>query len=206
MRPTFSSYISACAIGAVIGISGPAIATRDGKVDHIASAVLSSGWCYAALAFSFGLTSKSKMVSAISGTVALLAAVLSYYVTKATQGEFVTTDLSDPTGKTTQFGWGEFTSITLLWFLFACTLGPALGVAGGLSRHAGYPSLCRITVPVIAFTETSMRLNVESSMAEPIIVETWSIIRVAAAVGGIALLGLYSFGSKNQKMDQMSST
>ncbi|MFI0779674.1 DUF6518 family protein [Streptomyces sp. NPDC021212] len=189
MRSPFLVLMSAAVAGAIVGICGPLFISTGGQPGHVVHVVLSAGWSWAALAFCVGMSSRSKRLSAGAGVISLVVAVLAYYLTKAGQGEFLSADLSDPTGRTTYFSWGDFLSGTVLWCFFACLLGPILGVSGNISINGPWRLPSRLLVPLVAIAETSMRLTDEASRQAPIVSTTWSVIRVVAVIAILVLVG-----------------
>ncbi|MFF1714748.1 DUF6518 family protein [Streptomyces sp. NPDC058268] len=179
---------AALAGGAAIGALGPLLGAA-GSVGHAAHLTLDAGWSWAALAFCVGLARKSRTESAVMAAVSLVAAVLSYYLTKMGQGEFLTANLNDLSGGTTQTDWQGFLSKTLFWCVAACVLGPPLGLAGNLARGDALQRLpFRVVVPVVAIVETSRRIQVEAPLQETS-GTTWSVIRLLAVATVAILIG-----------------
>ncbi len=184
---------SAAAAGVVVGASGPLLLGKGGPVGEVAHLTLSAGWSWAALSFFAGMAGKSKAQSAALGVIPLIFAVVAYYLTKASQGDFLQADLSDHTGRTMHTAWGDFLSMTAVWCFFACILGPALGIAGHLSRNGPYRLPFRLLVPLVAIVETSMRLGNEAPLQGGFVAATWSVTRVLMVVAVIALVGEAAF-------------
>lgn len=204
VRSSFFSYAFSVAAGVVIGICGPLLSSDGGQLGHAAHVVFSSGWSWAALAFCVGVMGESRMRSAILGTISLLIAVLTYYSAKASQGDFQSADLSDPTGQTMYFSWGEFFSMAAVWGFFACLLGPALGVLGNIARSGAYRLPCQLVVPFVAIIETSMRLRNEASLQSPIVATTWSVTRIVATVAVFALMAYAVFDSWRRRSSEQA--
>ncbi|MET7507096.1 hypothetical protein [Streptomyces albidoflavus] len=188
MRSTWLVHGSAVAAAVLLGVSGPLLMTAQAWPVQAAHLVLSAGWSWAALAFGVGTRARSLAGSAALGTYALVIAVFAYYLVKAAQGKFATMDMSDPAGPaaSTYFSWNGFLSVTLLWSVAACLLGPLLGMAGYAARHGP----CRMpylwVVPVVAAAETTLRLGAEAAGAEPVAVATWTTVRVLAFLALLA--------------------
>ncbi|MFE7767820.1 DUF6518 family protein [Streptomyces sp. NPDC057438] len=156
--------------------------------------MLSAGWSWAALAFCVGMAETgSKVRSAALGTSALLIAVLAYYAVKAGQGDYESADLSDPTGQTTSFAFGEFLSMAVLWCVVSCILGPILGVSGHMARRGRFRVLFQVLVPIVAIGETSMRLQHEAPLQESLVGTTWSVVRALSIVAVLAVIGYALF-------------
>ncbi|MFD5336804.1 DUF6518 family protein [Streptomyces hawaiiensis] len=194
VRSLLFTHTSILAVGAIFGACGPLLTSTGGQVGHAIHLILSAGWSWAALAFFAGMSGASKLRSAITGATALLSAVLTYYLTKAGQGEYLAADLSDPSGQTTHFDWGGFLVKIFVWCFFACLLGPLLGVAGNLSRNGPYRLPCQLLVPFVAIMETSMRLRNEAAMQGPFVTTMWSATRVVAVVAAATLVSLSALG------------
>ncbi|WP_266707746.1 DUF6518 family protein [Streptomyces sp. NBC_00102] len=173
--------------GAVTGTGGPLLdaSTRTG----VLGAVLVAGWCYASIPFCLGMAGASRWKAVISGTTALIVAVISYYSLKAVQGDFRTVDFSDTSGREF-FSWSGFASMTLYWCVAALVLGPPLGVAGWMARHGAIRLPFRLVIPVIALAETAMRLRVEASTASSPAVMAWELVRATALALIVLLVGV----------------
>lgn len=199
MRSSLLSSMTVAMAGIAVGVSGPLLLTTSSAAGEVAHLTLSAGWSWAALSFLSGTIGKSKAQSAAFGTISLLIAVISYYLTKAIQGDFLQADLADHTGQTMVIAWGDFLSMTALWCFAGAVLGPLLGIAGHLSRNGTYQLPFRVAVPLIAIVETTMRLGAEASMQKGLVATTWSTTRVLAVVAIIALAGWAAFGSRRRR-------
>ncbi|MFK0043826.1 hypothetical protein ACIQU4_06920 [Streptomyces sp. NPDC090741] len=78
----------------------------------------------------------------------------------------------------------------LVWGIAAFVFGAPLGLVGNVARIPGFGGLpFRLLVPLIAFFEATQRLNAEADSQGPVFAMTWNVIRVAACVAAVALLG-----------------
>nr|WP_272919791.1 DUF6518 family protein [Streptomyces sp. SID5468] len=189
-RSRILASVAALAVGAVLGVLGPLLNIAGGPTGHVASLVLSAGWAWAALAFCVGLTRRSKMESAILAPASLIIAVIAYYATKITQGDYLAYDHADPSGKTTYIDWADALSKAAVWCLVACILGSLLGLAGNLARRHGIRGLpFRVLVPLVAIVDTSMRLRFDAPLQGAIPTTTWNVIRFAAVAVIVILAG-----------------
>ncbi|MEV0415096.1 hypothetical protein AB0I68_30950 [Streptomyces sp. NPDC050448] len=195
MRSSFLSSVTVAVAGIAVGVSGPLLLATSSAVGEVAHLTLSAGWSWAALSFLSGTIGRTKAKSAAFGVISLLFAVVSYYLTKAVQGDFLQADLADHTGQTMIMAWGDFLSMTALWCFAGAVLGPLLGIAGHLSRNGAYQLPFRVVVPLIVIVETTMRLGAEASMQKGIVATTWSATRVLAVVAIIALVGWAALGN-----------
>lgn len=184
------AYVATLVMATTLGVLAPLLVDVGGPVIHATHLILSAGCTWAALAFCAGLGRSRKIDSAVVATIALLAAVIAYYLTKLGQGEFITADLSDPTGRTTQTSWASFFSNSAIWCIAACFFGPILGLAGNLARQHGFRGLLfRAVIPAMAIIETSERIRVEASLQGDVADTTWSAIRLLAVAVLIVLVG-----------------
>ncbi|MEU1316854.1 DUF6518 family protein [Streptomyces tibetensis] len=189
-RSRSAKIIAAPTVGILIGALGPLLMTVDNPIGHATHLAVSGGWSWAALAFAFGIAGKSKVESAILAPVALVVAVISYYLTKVGQGEFTTLDLNALPAASPYVSWGAFLGKTFFWCVAACILGPVLGLAGHLAKDRRLRSLpFRLLVPLVTIAEMSERLRTEASLQGAVAYITWSAILVTALVVAIALVG-----------------
>ncbi|MFB6826843.1 hypothetical protein ACFCXA_35220 [Streptomyces virginiae] len=177
------SILLALVAGALIGVLGAISGKFDTPVFHITGLIFAGGWSWACLAFLVGYTRRSKIESAVVASVALAIGVVVYYTLKwlspvppigmsadGMQVEGV------PTGM-------------LVWGIVAFLFGVPLGIFGNLARIPGIGGLpFRLLVPLIAFVETSQRLEAEAGVAAFGDV-TWGTIRVLAVLIALALVG-----------------
>ncbi|MFE3287957.1 hypothetical protein ACFXJJ_33315, partial [Streptomyces sp. NPDC059233] len=65
-----------------------------------------------------------------------------------------------------------------------------VGLLGNLARAPRWGGLLfRLIIPFVAFYETSMRLEVEASTADPVTAMTWGAVRLVAGAAASALVG-----------------
>ncbi|MEV5317675.1 DUF6518 family protein [Streptomyces sp. NPDC052687] len=192
MRSSFRSSLPrltlVLGISVAVGILGPLLGPVSGSVSQIASATLSAGWAYAAVAYAAGMASRSKRGAAVLGVVSLWGCVTVYYLTKAAQGDYLKADLSDPTGKTEYFAWGELLSMIGLWAVFACLLGPVCAIAGKASLSGPWPLLSQLLLPAVVMVETTMRLAHPAPLQDQLVVTTWQVTRMLAIAAVVALV------------------
>ncbi|MEV7728850.1 hypothetical protein AB0P15_29550 [Streptomyces sp. NPDC087917] len=154
------------------------------------SIVFSGGWSWACLAFWVGYFRQSKVEAALLASAALAIGVVVYYLLKALDPaapigmDVAAETISSDNGSSIAF-WG------ILAFLF----GAPLGILGNVARIPGIAGLpFRLLVPLIAFYETSIRLDVEAATAGPAVASTWSTIRVLSVLAAVALVGHMVWG------------
>ncbi|MGW6980619.1 hypothetical protein ACWGE1_14410 [Streptomyces sp. NPDC054932] len=124
------------------------------------------------------------------GALSLVVASLAYYLAKAGQGDFVAMDLTDTTAQTTHFDWAGLMTKVVVWWFFACLLGPLMGVAGNLARSGPYRLPARLVIPFVAAVETTMRIKNEAPMQDAFVGTTWSATRIVAVVAALGLVCL----------------
>lgn len=174
--------------GALVGAGGPLLDSVDAGFAHALAAILSAGWCYAALALCAGLAGSTKQRAASAGGISLLAAVLAYYITKACQGDFRAVDFADKTGQTTYFSWDGFASMTAVWGVVALITGPVFGLSGWMAFRSRVRLPFQLLIPAIALSETTMRLRVEASTSSSPVVTAWEIVRNSTVLLIVVLL------------------
>ncbi|MDH6543533.1 hypothetical protein M2167_006086 [Streptomyces sp. SPB4] len=166
------------ALGAavVLGALGALPVRFDGgPVFQVVGIVFSGGWSWACFAFLVGGLRPSKAEAALLAPVALAVGVVVYYLIKVAG--------SEAPG-------GDPTTQILVWGAAAFLFGAPMGLFGNLARNPGVSGLpLRLLVPLIAWYETSRRLEVEAAAAGPVAAGTWSAIRVAAVLTAAALVG-----------------
>ncbi len=175
------------ALGAAlaIGVIGALAGKFDNPVFHVLSIVFSGGWSWACFGFLVGSCRRSKAESAWLASSALAIGVIVYYLLKylTPVAPIGMPDSGDLSGSNVSSG-------ILVWGAAALLFGAPMGLFGNLARIPGVGGLpFRLLVPLIAFYETSMRLDVEAASAGPVAANTWSTIHVAAVVAAAALVG-----------------
>ncbi|MFJ9342094.1 hypothetical protein ACIRP0_22750 [Streptomyces sp. NPDC101733] len=176
--------------GVMVGVLGALAGKCDGAFFHAVSIVFSGGWSWACLAFLVGCFRQSKVEAALTASLALAIGVVVYYLLKALSpvvpmGVDVAAEPSS----------GGTWSKIAVWGIFAFLFGAPLGIFGNLARIPGIAGLpFRLLIPLIAFFETSMRLDAEAASAGPTVASTWSTIRVLAVLAAVALVGHMVWG------------
>lgn len=161
--------------GVVLGLLGALPVRFDGPVLQVVGIVFSGGWSWAGFAFLVGGARRSKAEAALLAPAALAVGVVVYYLIKAAG--------SDAPG-------GDPTSGILVWGTAAVLFGAPMGLFGNLARIPGVSGLpFRLLVPLIAWYETSRRLELEAASAGPVVEGTWSTIRVVSVLTAVALVG-----------------
>ncbi|MEV6195958.1 hypothetical protein AB0M19_26575 [Streptomyces sp. NPDC051920] len=85
---------------------------------------------------------------------------------------------------------GAGSSGIVLWGVLAFFLGAPLGLLGNLARVPGIGGLFfRLLIPLTAFYETSMRLEMESHGPSQVVLGTWTTVRFTAVAVAVALVG-----------------
>ncbi|MFE3762909.1 hypothetical protein ACFXPI_14220 [Streptomyces sp. NPDC059104] len=171
--------------GAAIGALGALAGHSDSPPSQAVSLVFSGGWSWACFAFLVGCFRHSKAESAVLASLGLAIGVVVYYVLKALiPVNAIGMDIAvAPSG-------GDTWSKILGWGTLAFLFGAPLGLFGNLTRIRGVAGLpFRLLVPLIAFFETTMRLDVEAAAAGPAAETTWSAVRVLAVLAAVALVG-----------------
>ncbi|MGW1408199.1 hypothetical protein [Streptomyces sp. NPDC002403] len=194
----------ALAAGMVLAVIGPLMDRFDNPICHAAALVFSSGWAWACFAFLVGLSRRSRIESALLASSALAVAVAGYYVFK-----FMFP--ISPIGPVISSGSKEeLVSRILGWGIAALILGAPVGLVGNIARTRSIGGLpFRLLIPLIAFFETSVRLDVEAPLQEAVAGATWNTIRIAAGIAAVALLahGLTTWRARRNKPEAgMGST
>ena len=177
------TYVTPIAVslgtGLILGLIGPAAGKWDNAFCAALSLIFSGGWPWACYAFVVGYCCRSKIMSAALAFTGLTVGVIVYYVFK-----YISPDV--PVGA--KFTTGEgFSSGIILWGIFALVLGAPMGLIGHLARRRDLIGLpFQLAVPLVAFFETKMRLDVEANGQDLVTVITWNVIQYAA--GAIILL------------------
>ncbi|MFE6907093.1 hypothetical protein [Streptomyces erythrochromogenes] len=133
-----------------------------------------------------GFLRRSKIESAAFSSLGLTVGVATYYLFKS-MNPVVPAGLD---ASAVEAGGGGLDKI-LPWAIGAFVLGAPVGLLGNLARLPKWGGLpFRLVIPFIAFYETSMRLDVEASTADPLTGVTWAVVRFVAGSAALALVGL----------------
>lgn len=176
--------------GLLLGLVGPVFEKWDNPVCVAVGTVFSSGWPWACYAFLVGCFRRSKIESALLSSLGLAIGVVTYYLFKdmyptITAGAEAVTSV--PVGMESH-GSGE--GKILVWGLAAFVFGAPVGLVGNVARTPGVGGLLfRLLVPFIAFFEATQRLSREADAQGVTFSMTWNVIRVAAIVSAVALVG-----------------
>ncbi|MFG3035671.1 hypothetical protein ACGFYZ_02085 [Streptomyces sp. NPDC048330] len=170
--------------GAVIGALGSLTVRFDGPFFNVVGLIFSGGWSWACFAFMVGYFRPSKVESALLASSALAVGVIIYYLVKYTIP-------AAPIGMTASGGPGsEAASRVLVWGMAAFAFGGPVALVGNLARAPGIAGLSfRLLVPLIAFVETSFRLDAEADLGGKVAEITWHVTRVVAVLIAVALIG-----------------
>ncbi|MFF4802581.1 hypothetical protein ACFY1U_29925 [Streptomyces sp. NPDC001351] len=142
-------------------------------------AVFTGGWPWACYAFLVGYFRRSKIESVILAPLGLAIGVVTYYLTKGNLASLGGVDSS-----------GAGSSGIALWGVLAFLFGAPLGLLGNLARVPGVGGLFfRLLIPLVAFYETSMRLERESRGPSQVVLGTWTTVRFTAVAVAVALVG-----------------
>jgi hypothetical protein len=172
--------------GLLLGLIGPAAGKWGSPVCLAISTVFSGGWPWACYAFLVGYFRRSKIESALLASLGLTVGVVAYYAFKSSSP--TTPSGIVPAGVATPDE--GIASQILVWGVAAFIFGAPVGLLGNLARVSGMGGLAfRLTVPLIAFCETSMRLSTEVHQAGPIAGMTWTVVRLAACAIALTLVG-----------------
>ncbi|MFD6045931.1 hypothetical protein ACFWG7_32200 [Streptomyces koyangensis] len=164
---------AALGTGALLGLIGPAALKWDNPFAAALSLIFSVGWPWAGYAFLVGFFSRSKTMSGLLAFAGLATGVTVYYLFKYIYPY-------TPPGSTNVTG-VSFSSGIVVWGTMALLLGPPMGLAGYLSRHQGMVALpFQLAVPLIAFFETNMRLDVETDPGDYVALITWNTVKYGA--------------------------
>ncbi|MGA4955503.1 hypothetical protein [Streptomyces lavendulocolor] len=176
--------------GLLLGLAGPVTGKWDNSVAVAVSTVLSSGWPWACYAFIVGYFRRSKIESALLSSLGLVIGVVAYYLFKdmnptVPAGMAPAVTVPDGMESGTSSG-GQI----LVWGVAAFVFGAPVGLVGNVARTPGIGGvLFRLLVPLIAFFEATQRLSAEADSQGPIFTVTWNVVRVAACVAAVALVG-----------------
>lgn len=168
--------------GLALGLLGPLSEKWDNPVSVAVNVVFSGGWSWACYAFLVGYFRRSKIEAALLAPFGLAIGVTTYYLFK---------DLSPATPAGLEVGpsGGESLSKILVWGTLAFVFGMPVGFLGNLARIPGVGGLFfRLLIPVVAFYETSMRLDAESRGQNAIVLNTWQTVRFISVALAFALV------------------
>ncbi|MET7360506.1 hypothetical protein ABZS76_18935 [Streptomyces sp. NPDC005562] len=141
-------------------------------------AVFTGGWPWACFAFLVGYFRRSKIESIVLAPLGLAIAIATYYLTKGNLASL------DGMGSS-----GAGSSGIALWGVLAFLFGAPLGLIGNLAQVPGIGGLFfRLLIPLVAFYETSVRLETESRGPSQVVLGTWTTIRFTAVAVAVALV------------------
>jgi hypothetical protein len=142
-------------------------------------AVFTGGWPWACYAFLVGYFRRSKIESVVLAPLGLAIGVVAYYLIKVSLNSLGGLNSS-----------GAESSGIALWGVLAFLFGAPLGLLGNLAQVPGVGGLFfRLLVPLVAFYETSMRLETESRGPSRVVLATWTTVRFTAVAVAVALVG-----------------
>ena len=192
-RVRVAPVVISLGVGLLLGLAGPVAGKWENPACVAINTVFSGGWPWAGYAFLVGYLCRSKIESTILSSLGLTVGVVTYYLSKESNRTVPTgMQLSHavPVGLEPRTAGQVFFSSAIAWGIAAFVLGAPLGLLGNLARVPGVGGLpFRLIVPLVAFCETSMRLTAEASGQSPIVGMTWNVVRVAAGVAALALVG-----------------
>ncbi|MCM2414042.1 hypothetical protein [Streptomyces sp. RKAG290] len=186
------------AAAATLALVGPFMEKFNNPICHATALIFSSGWAWACFAFMVGFLCRSKIESALLASSTLAVAVVVYYAFKAILP-------TTPVGVVVSSKVGDgLTSSILVWGIAAFAFGAPVGLLGNIARTPGIGGIpYRLLIPLVAFIETSARLDTEASSQGQFVANTWSIIRIAAVLTAVALLvhGLTTWRTQRDRPD-----
>ncbi|MCX5150520.1 hypothetical protein OHB36_27780 [Streptomyces sp. NBC_00320] len=180
--------------GLFLGLAGPISGKFDNPVCVAAGIVFSSGWPWACYAFLVGYFRRSRIESVLLASLGLAIGVVTYYLFKDMNPTILPgmKPVTPISGEMEMGAPGHASSEgqILVWGIAAFVFGAPLGLVGNVARFPGIGGLLfRLLVPLIAFFEATQRLSTEADLQGPYFAITWNVIRVAACVAALALLG-----------------
>ncbi|MFE9450764.1 hypothetical protein [Streptomyces sp. NPDC006739] len=147
-------------------------------------AVLTGGWPWACYAFLVGYFRRSTIESIVLAPLGLAVGVVAYYLAKTSLAALEGMDSS-----------GAGSSGIALWGVLAFVFGVPLGVLGNLAKMPGIGGLLfRLLIPLMAFSETFMRLETESRGPSQVVLGTWTTVGLTAVAVAVALVGHTAWG------------
>ncbi|MGW6643787.1 hypothetical protein [Streptomyces iakyrus] len=125
-----------------------------------------------------GYFRRSRIESVVLAPLGLAIGVVAYYLTKENLASLSGLDSS-----------GAGSSGIAFWGVLAFFFGAPLGLLGNLARVPGIGGLFfRLLVPLVAFYETSMRLETEALGPSQVVLGTWTTVRFTAVAVAIAMV------------------
>ncbi|MFE9026052.1 hypothetical protein ACFYOA_07280 [Streptomyces iakyrus] len=125
-----------------------------------------------------GYFRRSKIESVVLASLGLAVGVVAYYLTKGILASLSGLDSS-----------GASSSGIILWGVLAFFFGAPLGFLGNLAQAPGIRGLFfRLLVPLVAFYETSMRLETEARGPSQVVLATWTTVQFTAVAVAIAMV------------------
>lgn len=169
--------------GLLLGLVGPTADKWDCAAGVVVSAIFSAGWTWACYAFLVGYFRQSKIEAALLSSIGLAVGVVAYYLLKDSSS-------AAPDGlQPSALGGGSIGSIQV-WGTLAFVFGAPVGFLGNVARIRGIGGLFyRLLIPLVAFYETSMRLDNESRGQGMPVIATWNAVRFIAVAVAFALVG-----------------
>ncbi|RNG22178.1 hypothetical protein EEJ42_21675 [Streptomyces botrytidirepellens] len=176
--------------GLLLGLVGPVAGEWDDPVCAAVSIVFSSGWPWACYAFLVGYFRRSKIESALLSFLGLAVGVVTYYSFKD-MNPTIPAGMEPATSVPAGMESGASSEGQIrVWGIAAFVFGAPVGLVGNVARAPGVGGLLfRLLVPLIAFFEAIQRLSTETDSQGPVFAMTWNVIRVAACVVAVALMG-----------------
>ncbi|MFF3212569.1 hypothetical protein ACFYYB_18100 [Streptomyces sp. NPDC002886] len=194
--------------GLLLGLAGPMAGKWDNPVFVAVGIVFSSGWPWACYAFLVGYLRQSKMESVLLASLGLTVGVVAYYLFKdmnPTLPAGMEATASVPVEmESGALDRGSSGDQILVWGVAAFVFGGPLGLMGNVARIPGVGGLLfRLLVPLIAFFEATQRLSTEADSQGAVFATTWNVIRVAACMVAVALMGhaLWSWRVRRSRAD-----
>lgn len=170
-------------VGLALGLIGPLASQWDNPACVVLSLVFSGGWSWVCYAFLVGYFCQSRIQSAVLPSLGLIVAVVAYYLKK---------DFSPtlPAGMEAEVISSSNSSGIIAWGVVAIIIGGPLGLCGNVARTPRFHGLpFRLIVPFVTFVETSMRLIKEADGQRPVILATWTTVRLISVAVALALMG-----------------
>lgn len=174
-----ASFAVPLGLGLLLGLIGPTAEHWGGSPGAAMGAVFTGGWPWACYPFLVGYFRRSKIESVVLAPLGLAIGVVTYYLTKGNLASLGGLDSS-----------GAGSSGIALWGVLAFLFGAPLGLLGNLAQVPGIGGLFfRLLIPLVAFYETSMRLEMESRGPSQVVLGTWTTVRFTAVAVAVALVG-----------------